>query len=225
MLTYLYYIRYFFFVMWNWNVRLALFTIYHEIRGEKKYGLDTSRMDTLTHLSITGNNRQHAEIYQGASYFLLEDTFSRLRTLHPSQSLIDMGCGKGRALVVAAYYGFSQITGVDFAYDLCKEAARNCKKLLLKFPAVHCRIICADAASYLFEDNVDTIYFFNPFNQVIMRQVLANILNSLQQHPRVLFIVYLNPQHKNLFLHAGFTEVYYIKKMEFVEACILKKSL
>ena len=225
MLRYLYYIRYFFFVMWNWNIRLALFTLYHEIRGEKKYGLNTSRMNTLTSLTITGNNLQHAEIYQGASYFLLEHAFSRLRTLHATQSFVDMGCGKGRALVVAAHYGFTRLTGVDFALDLCEEAARNCKKLLLTFPGIHYRIICADAASYRFEDDVDTLYFFNPFNHVIMRQVLANILSSLQQHPRVLFVVYLNPQHKNLFLEAGFTEVYYIKKMEFVEASILKKSL
>lgn len=224
MLKYLYYIRYFFFVMWNWNIRLALFTIYHEIRGENKYGLNTSRMNTLTHLAVTGNNLRHAEIYQGASYFLLEDVFSRLRTLHTSQSFIDMGCGKGRALVVAAYYGFTQITGVDFAADLGEEAARNCNKLLRRFPGIHCRIICADAALYQFEDNMDTIYFFNPFNHIVMRQVLANILRSLEKRPRVLFVVYLNPQHKNLFLQAGFTEVYYIKKMEFVEACILKKS-
>ena len=225
MLKYLYYIRYFFFIMWNWNTRLALFTLYHEIRGEKKYELDTARLNGLTRLTVTGNNLPHAEIYQGASYFLLEHLFTRLRTLHRGSSFIDMGCGKGRALAVAAHYGFMHITGVDFALDLCEQAARNCKKLLHKFPALDCRVICADAAGYKFEESTDTIYFFNPFDQIIMAQVLKNILESLYRHPRPLFVVYLNPQHKSLFLKAGFQEAYHIKKMDFVEASILQKSL
>lgn len=225
MLKYLYYIRYFFYIMWNWNAQLAIFTLYHEIRGEKKYGLDTSRLNTLTRLVVTGNNLQHAEMYQGASYYLLENLLGRLRTLHQGRSFIDMGCGKGRALTVAAYYGFAEITGVEFARDLCEEAIRNCNKIQVKHPAVHYRVVCADAAVYTFEDNIDTIYFFNPFDQIVMAQVLRNIMKSLYHSPRTLFIVYLNPQYKNLFLKAGFQEVYYVKKMEFVEACILKKGL
>ena len=225
MLKYLYYIRYFFFIMWNWNMRLAVFTLYHEIRGETKYGLDTARLNMLTHTAVQGNNLQHAEVYQGASYFLLEHMFTQLRALRPGKSFIDMGCGKGRALTVAAYYGFQYITGVDFARDLCEEAAQNCKKLLKKFPALNSRVICADAAGYKFDENIDTIYFFNPFDQIVMAQVVRNILESLSRHPRSLFVVYLNPQHKILFLKAGFKEAYYIKKMNFVEASILQKSL
>ncbi|MBE7169998.1 MAG: class I SAM-dependent methyltransferase [Williamsia sp.] len=225
MLKYLYYIRYFFYIMWNWNGRLALFTMYHEIRGESKYKLNTSRLNSLTGLAVTGNNLQHAEIYQGASYFLLENLFGHLRTLHQGKSFVDMGCGKGRALTVAAHYGFVYITGVDFARDLCREAEYNCKKLQTDFPAVHCRIICADAAEYRFEKEMDTIYFFNPFDQIVMAQVLKNLQESFYHHPRTLFVVYLNPQHKALFLKAGFEEVYYIQKMEFVEASILKKPV
>lgn len=225
MLKYFYYIRYFIYIAWNWNIQLALFTIYYEIKGERKYGLNTSHLSTLTNLTLTGNNFSHAEMYQGASYFLLENIFARLRTIHQSDVFVDIGCGKGRALSVAVYHGFLRVTGVDFAEELCREAAGNCHKLITKFPNLQYRIIHQDAAEYTFEDNMDVIYFFNPFDETIMQQVVTNLLASLQKRPRALFVIYINPQHKNLFILAGFTEVYYIKKIQYVEACILKKSL
>lgn len=225
MLKYFYYLRYFLYITWNWNIQLAFFTIYHEVRGERKYGLDTSRLHTLIHLTLKGNNFLHAEMYQGASYFLLENVFTRLRSMHMGNKIVDIGCGKGRALVVAVHYGFNQVTGVDFAEELCKEAAGNCRKLLPQFPALNYQVIHADAATYPFEADMDVIYFFNPFDQVIMQQVLNNILASLRKNPRLLYIIYINPQYKKLFTNAGFTEMFYIRKMEFVEASILKKSL
>jgi hypothetical protein len=34
-------------------------------------------------------------------------------------------------------------------------------------------------------------------------------------------VVYINPRHKQLFTNAGFTEVFYIKKMNYAEASVL----
>lgn len=225
MLRYLYYIRYFFYIAWNWNMQLALFTLYHEVRGEKKFGLNTSRLHSLKGLTITGNNSQYAEMYQGASYYLLEKIFLHLRTLHQGTVFTDLGCGKGRSLVVAAHYGFRQVTGVDFARELCDEAMRHCNAVHQAFPATSFRIVYADAAQYTIEESCDLLYFFNPFNAVVMQKVIKNILSSLKKHPRLMYVIYINPQHKQLFRQSGFKEIYNIRKMEFVEACILQKSL
>ena len=121
----IYYLRYFFFIAWNWGIRLAIFTIYHEVRGEKKYGIDTSRIQDVKRITVKGENLVNAEMYQGASYYLLEKVFEWLQSNKVNRSLIDFGCGKGRALVVAAEYGFKQITGIDFAKTLCEEAEKN----------------------------------------------------------------------------------------------------
>jgi hypothetical protein len=55
-----------------------------------------------------------------------------------------------------------------------------------------------------------------------MKRVIRNILKSLDSYPRKLFVVYVNPQLKHLFTEQGFKEVYYIRKMPFVEASILE---
>ncbi len=224
MLRYLYYIRYFSFIALNWNLRLAFFTMYHEVRGERKYSLDTSRLDTLRGLTITGDNLSEAQMYQGASYFLLENIFRKLSEFYRGSHFVDMGCGKGRALVVAAHHGFQKLTGVDFAEELCKEAVENCKLVARKYPGLQYQIIHSDSAAYAFASDADVIYFFNPFDHRVMRRVVDNLLRSIQARPRTMYIMYINPQLKSIFLTAGFTEVYYIKKMDYADGCILKKS-
>jgi len=223
-LTFFYYIRYFIYIAWNWNIRLAAFSIYHEILGERKYNIDTLRLDNLKSLTVTGNNLQHAEIYQGASYYLLEKIFIKLKELHANDGFLDIGCGKARTMVVAAHYGFKNITGIDFAIELCREARQNCKQITQHFPSTHWNVIHNNAANFIPASNIHVILFFNPFNHVIMNQAMDNIVKSIRNKPRKVWIVYINPQHKTLIMQHGFKEVYYIKKMSFVEAAIFKNG-
>ena len=38
---------------------------------------------------------------------------------------MDLGCGKGRVLMLAVEYGFARVTGVDYSASLCEIARRN----------------------------------------------------------------------------------------------------
>lgn len=224
MLTFVYYIKCFFYIALNWNIRLALFSIYHEVKGERKYNINTSRLDDLKHLSVKGYNRNEAEIYQGANYYLLENIFTQLRKLNTPVDITDIGSGKGRVMVVAAHYGFSKITGVDFARALCQEAENNCRIITKRFPLAEWKVLHADAVDFRFKKDDHVFFFFNPFKETIMKQVIKNILQSVKEYPRKIFVVYMNPQHKNSFITAGFKEVCYIKRMQFVDAVIFEKS-
>ncbi|MBK6633993.1 MAG: hypothetical protein IPG38_06470 [Chitinophagaceae bacterium] len=68
---------------------------------------------------------------------------------------------------------------------------------------------------------MDCIFLFNPFDEIIMSAVVNNIFRSLQNNPRKISIIYVNPLHKELFLKAGYTESWQIKKMKYLEAVIL----
>ena len=48
-----------------------------------------------------------------------------------------------------------------------------------------------------------------------------NILASLKENHRQIYIVYVNPLHKEIFQSAGFNEEYYLKKMTYIELSIL----
>lgn len=220
----LYYFKYFYFISRNWNPWLAAFTVYHEINGEKKYGIDTIKIDRLHNEKIESENLSHASIYQGSNYFLIEKAFDFLKNEKVNLGLVDFGCGKGRVLIVAAHYGFKTITGIDFSKILCLEAENNIEKILSNFPNSEFNVICGDAASYQIKNHQNCFFFFNPFDEVVILKVVKNILFSFREFPRKIFIVYINPIHKDIFLSAGFEEEYYLKKMEYLEVCILSKE-
>ena len=223
-MKFLYYFKYFYFIARNWNIRLAAFTVYHEIKGERKYHLDTTKIDDLQGQKIESSNLPHASIYQGTNYYLIEKAFEYLKTEEANQQLVDFGSGKGRIMVVAAHYGFKNITGIDFSESLCREAEDNIEKIKPLFPATNFKIICSDAANYTIENDTNVFFFFNPFDEVVMLQVVRKILTSLKKNPRKVYIVYVNPLHKEIFLSAGFEEEYYLKKMEYLEFTILSKE-
>ncbi len=219
------YFRYFYFIGINWNFRLAFFTIYHEIKGEKKYHINTIKIDKLHNLEIKSNNLKHSSIYQGVSYYTIEKAFDYLKSINVNKDIVDFGSGKGRVMAVAAYYEFKSITGIEFASSLCRKAEENIAGIKSLYPAINFKIICDDAVNYTIENNTNVFFFFNPFDEVVMLQVVKNILLSLRQKSRKIYIVYVNPLHKEIFLSAGFGEEYYIRKMEYIELSILSNEL
>lgn len=222
-----YYFRLFFFISFNWNIRLAWFTVSHEIRGEKKYKLDTSKIENVKKLSVKGDTIEHAEHYQGANYYLLEKVFDHLQTIgsglpagQAGLNLLDFGCGKGRVLAVAAYYGFRKITGVEFAKELCEVARKNIIPVQQKFPDKIFNVIHANAVDYKIEEDTNVFFFFNPFDEIVMLAVVKNILASLKQNPREVYVVYINPLHKEIFMSAGFEQIFHYEKLKYIQATI-----
>ncbi|RNI34211.1 class I SAM-dependent methyltransferase [Hanamia caeni] len=220
----LYYFKYFYFISKNWNPWLGAFTVYHEISGEKKYAIDTIKINRLHDEKIDSENLSHASIYQASNYYLIEKAFEYLKQENVNHALVDFGCGRGRILVVAAHYGFKAITGIDFSTMLCIEAEANVEKISTLFPGIQFEVICADAASYQIRNYQNCFFFFNPFDEVVLLKVVKNILDSIKKFPRKIYVIYLNPVHKEVFLSAGFEEEYFFKKMEYLEFCILSKS-
>lgn len=221
----LYYVKYFFYIAFNWNIRLATFSIYHEIRGEKKYKINTAELDDLQNLTVSGKSKMFAEIYQGAGYYLLERIFKKLAEIGVPPDIIDLGSGKGRVMVVAAHYGFTNITGVEFAQKLCADATLNCSVITQRFPDTAWKVLHADVSDFRFTRDDHVVFFFNPFKEPVMNIVIKNILQSLKDYPRKFFVIYMNPQLKGLFAAAGFKEVHYVKRMQFVDAVIYENNL
>ncbi|MGC4101824.1 methyltransferase [Ferruginibacter sp.] len=215
------YIRYFFYLAYNWNFKIAAHITRKEIKGEKKYGIDTTGADELGSLRKKGIDTDHSTIYMPVSYDVLEDVFDRVKANNHTHFL-DIGCGKGRTLCVAAYYDLKKVTGIDFSKAFCTAAEKNLLLTKNKFPQLQYRVFNNDAFYYEIPADVDCIFMFNPFDEVIMSGVAENILTSFEEHPRKISLIYANPLHKEELLNIGFKEVYHTKKMNYLEAVILE---
>ena len=108
------FIRYFFYIALNWNLRIAWHLLQQEIKGEKKYGINTTGADELQSLEKQDIDIEHATIYMPSPYGLLEWAFQKV-DMGSYKHIVDIGSGKGRALCVAAHFGATKLTGVDFS--------------------------------------------------------------------------------------------------------------
>lgn len=217
------YRKYFFFILRGWYLRLAVFTIFHEIRGEKKYGIKTSGIDDLSGQAINSENKKYASVYQPANYYLLEKGFQFLKSQDPATNgtLVDFGSGKGRIVSVAAFYDFRSIKGIEFSTELNEIAQQNIENVKTQFPDAEISLYTMDATDYEIQPADCIFTLFNPFERTVMITVVKNILQSLRQYPRDCFIFYLNPVEKEVFLSAGFSEIWYYQKMEYLDFSIL----
>ena len=220
----IHYIQYFFYLGFNWNWKLAAILVQQEIKGEKKYGIDTTGADELKKLTRSGIDTSHATIYMPVSYELLEDVFTRL-PLHSRHHLIDIGCGKGRVLSVAAHNGFAKVTGIDFSASFCETAEKNLLITKEKIDNFQYDVIPKNIQEYELPLDADCIFLFNPFDTILMQQLVGKITKNLLDNPRTLHIIYANPLDKKLFIGAGFTEVFHNRRMEYFEVSILKNEI
>ena len=72
MMNLLPYIKYFSYIAFNWNIKIAVHILRQEIRGEKKYGIHSTGADELKKLEKKGIDISHATIYMPVSYELLK---------------------------------------------------------------------------------------------------------------------------------------------------------
>jgi SAM-dependent methyltransferase len=215
------FIRYFFYLALNWNFRIARYIIRQEIKGEKKYGINTTGADELKHLEVKGIDIEHATIYMPINYPILEQIFTRI-DIGTRNHFLDIGCGKGRALCVAAYYGCKKVTGIDLSKKFVDETIENINAVKQVRPELQYEIKNTDAFYYHIPNDVDCIFLFNPFDAVIMSGVAENIAMTLENNPRKMIIIYANPLFKEELLSIGFIQTFHIKKMEYLEAVILE---
>jgi hypothetical protein len=107
---------------------------------------------------------------------------------------IDLGSGKGRPLLMASGYPFRRIVGVELLPALHQTAQENISKYRSESQKCFAlESICADATKFQFPPDPIVLYLFNPFPEVGLREMVANLEQSLRAHPRKVYVLYHNP--------------------------------
>ena len=109
-------------------------------------------------------------------------------------TFIDLGSGKGRALLMAADYPFRRIVGIELLPELHRVAQQNLSQY--KSSSQRCftlETICSDARKFSFPPDPTVLYLFNPLPEEGLVHVIANLDYSLREKPRPLYVLYHNP--------------------------------
>ncbi|HLQ38767.1 MAG TPA: methyltransferase domain-containing protein [Planctomycetota bacterium] len=168
-----------------------------------RHGTDTAGRVVLDALEIRSDNKSRGVNYTPTHASAFRGLIGALSL--PSDSvLVDLGCGKGKILLLACQYRFKRIVGVEFSGELCAVARRNVALFKQRAAlASDIEIIEHDAADYAIANDDNVIFMFNPFDAVVLGQVMKNILASLERRDRRIWIVYNYPVCRDVILESG----------------------
>ena len=157
----------------------------------KVKGLDFSTQN-IYELTRTGEHKEHGTALVSTSKDflakLLSDLEKSIEKPLKKSLFIDYGSGKGAAIIHAKALGFERTVGVEFAKELHETAQKNIQKLKLE----NVDSYYADAATYLAPLDVSVIYLFNPFDEVVMRKLIENIVKQKEKFENDVYLIYGN---------------------------------
>lgn len=174
--------------------------------GDLQFDFDHNVNTTWSNVGLRTRIR---EIFSGEPYQPIEaDQFHemiRALNIDPAHfTFIDLGSGKGRALLLASEYPFRRIIGVEILPELHAIAQENIRKYTN--PTQRCfnlESVCADARDYTLPNEPTLLYLFNPFFEPVLKDVLACIGNSLRAKPRDFLLLYANPLSEHVVASAN----------------------
>lgn len=161
---------------------------------DQQWGVATDGGEDIGDLVIAERaHYRHAVRYQPTTPEVFAAALAACPIPYEGTTFVDLGSGKGRALLMATAYPFHRIIGVEFAADLVAIARANIRRL-----GVAVQTMCLDAATYPLPSGPLLVFMFNPFDAVVMAKVIQRLEQSLAAAPRPCAVVYCNPVYAEL---------------------------
>jgi|RhiMethySRZTD1v2_1073278.scaffolds.fasta_scaffold306554_1 SAM-dependent methyltransferase len=163
-----------------------------------------ARFGTDTAAPFFGHEQKPAvHFYVATTASLIYEILNSLALQADTFAFVDMGSGKGRALLVASEYAFAKIVGIELSPQLHRIAEANIKRYS---PASQqCTVFqlhCMNVADYAYGPEPVVLFLFDPFGRETLRSVIANLEASLSVKPREAFVVYIYPQFEDVLLRS-----------------------
>jgi SAM-dependent methyltransferase len=173
-----------------------------------QHRVDTWQQVDLDKLNIASDNREHGVQYVPTTQFRFQRMMKNIPTCISPLTFVDLGCGKGKVLLLASNYPFRKIIGVEFSVELASVASRNCRAYRsIKQKCRDLSALCQDAAAYQLPPGPVVVYMFNPFKEPVMKSVLAEMRNCLERGRQDLYVIYFAPALGHLLKSSGFLDL------------------
>ena len=158
-------------------------------RFDAEHGVTTEALVFLGELDpeAVGPSLQHATHYEPTPVAEAEALLDASPLAPERATFVDLGAGMGRVVMLAARRPFRAVIGVEVSpalVEIAREnltAAREPRRV-----ARDVKIVCADAAGYVFPHGDLVVFMYNPFRAPVLRAVLAALRARPAAHEVVL---------------------------------------
>ena len=183
---------------------------------DREHGVDTSGLLYADKLATGHAHDAASEGYYATAPSLFHGALARWQAtlIHsplasrPSSlsdyTFIDLGCGKGRVLMMAADYPFLKVSGVELSPKLAKVARHNLARWLSTRRA--CRNVTlqvGDVMQLRLPDGPVILFLFNSFGAEVMTKLLEGLVAAGKIRTAPIDLICVHPEHDGLVRQAG----------------------
>lgn len=126
-----------------------------------------------------------------------------LKDMPQEGTFVDLGSGKGKALLIAGMLAYQRVVGVEIDCGLAAEARRNVENFRHRKRAGMIESVTASVVEWKVPDDSSIIFMHNPFFGETFKQAMANVFSSYDRNPREMHIVYMFPWEHEWLLSTG----------------------
>lgn len=174
---------------------------------DQVYGTDTSGLVPARDLVTGHENDEHVTAYYGVAPSILRTLVDRWRATQPpafisDYTFLDVGAGKGRAVMLASEFPFRRVIGVELNAEMVRIAKENITLWTRTHKAdptagaiAPIRIAHEDALSFELPATPTLVFLFHPFEAPVLKAFLHRIETAFAKRPGTLDILYVNAEH------------------------------
>jgi SAM-dependent methyltransferase len=155
---------------------------------------------TLRRVSSVGDSQPYEAVHL--------DWWRQLMSVVPltpaRTTFLDLGAGRGRAVILAARAGFGRVIGLEIDPYLAALAERNLHRSMrhrrqARWKVTDYSIVLGDAAIYPLPSGNLLICLYNPFGPETLRRVLGRLTTRTSDRNTKAMVAYFNPAHADVF--------------------------
>ena len=183
---------------------------------DRTHHTDTGGLIERVHLLTGHPNDAHITAYYGIAPSILDGLIdlwlgTRPRFAIDHYTFLDIGAGKGRAVLTASLHPFQHVTGIELNPALATIAQAN----LALFPATGSPLAPAtiqqgDALEAALPATPTLAFLFHPFEAPVLRKLIRRFIQHFRAAEVPLDILYCNAEHATLFdAEPAFTRLFH----------------
>lgn len=188
---------------------------------DEAHNTDTSGLVPSGHLATGHPNDEHITAYYGVAPSILRTLIQRWRdTLPPhpipSYTFVDIGAGKGRAMLIASELMFKEVIGIELNPAMAAIAQLNLdlwKRIhaadATAPPLAPTHLHLQDALDYDFPGTPTLAFLFHPFEAPVLKALLRRIETQFASRTGTFDLLYVNAECADLLdRHPAFTRLF-----------------
>ncbi|HWE85341.1 MAG TPA: class I SAM-dependent methyltransferase [Terracidiphilus sp.] len=177
------------------------------------HGVDTAGLIYAAGLPTGHPHDRHNEGYYATAPSLFAGAIAHWRqTLvgcsPQDYAFIDLGCGKGRVLLLASELPFRSVVGIELDPQLARIAHRNVHRWLRRPRA--CRRITVERGDVLdlqLPAGPVVLFLFNSFSADVLAPLMERLAAAARQRSAPIDLIYVHPDHDRLIARTPGVEI------------------